>query len=71
MLSSPYLGARGKTIVRRPSGTGSFRETVDLAGDYTRAFGGAAGALVGLAVSADSDDTNSTIRGEISGLSIN
>lgn len=71
VLSSPYLGARGKTIVRRPSGTGSFRETVDLAGDYTRAFGGAAGALVGLAVSADSDDTNSTIRGEISGLSIN
>lgn len=71
VLSSPYLGARGKTIVRRPSGTGNFSENVDLAGDYTRAFGGSAGALVGLAVSADSDDTNSTIRGEISGLSIN
>ena len=71
VLSSPYLGARGKTIIRRPSGTGSFSENVDLAGDYARAFGGSAGALVGLAVSADSDDTNSTIRGEISGLSIN
>ncbi|WP_377512470.1 DUF3047 domain-containing protein [Octadecabacter sp. R77987] len=71
VLSSPYLGPRGKTIVRRPSGTGSFSENVDLAGDYARAFGGSAGALVGLAVSADSDDTNSTIRGEISGLSIN
>ncbi|MEJ6478087.1 MAG: hypothetical protein ACI86S_002051 [Paracoccaceae bacterium] len=71
VLASPYLGPRGKTIIRRPSGTGSFSESVDLADDYAQAFGGVAGALVGLAVSADSDDTNSTIRGEISGLSIN
>ena len=68
VLPSPYLGARGKTVVLRGSGTGQHGERIDLAGDYARAFGGAKGALVGLAVSADSDDTDSRIRGRISGL---
>ena len=71
VLSSPYLGARGKTIVLRGSGTGQFSESVDLAGDYARAFRGQRGALVGLAVSADSDDTDSVIDGSISGLRLN
>lgn len=71
LLSSPYLGARGKTIVLRAAGTGKHSESVDLAADYRRAFGGQAGALVGMAVSADSDDTESAIRGRITGLSLN
>ena len=71
VLPSPYLGARGKTIVLRPSGTGSASENVDLAGDYRRAFGGAPGALVGVAVSGDSDDTDTRIRASISGLQLN
>lgn len=71
VLPSPYLGARGKTVIRRPAGTGSFSENVDLAGDYARAFGGSPGALVGLAVSADSDDTNSAVRARLSGLVLN
>lgn len=71
VLDSPYLGARGKTVVLRPSGTGSNAESVDLARDYGRAFGGAPGALVGLAVSGDSDDTKSTIRASVSGLQVN
>lgn len=70
-LDSPYLGARGKTVVQRGTGTGSFSETVDLAADYGRAFGGAPGALVGLAVSGDSDDTGSRIRAAIFDLSLN
>ncbi|MFN3822369.1 MAG: DUF3047 domain-containing protein [Pseudorhodobacter sp.] len=70
-LSSPYLGARGKTVILRPAGTGAHRESVDLAADYARAFGGTPGALVGLAVSADSDDTKSRIRARITGLSLN
>jgi len=70
ILSSPYLGARGKTVVLRPSGTGSASENVNLSGDYARAFGGSKGALVGIAVSADSDDTDSRIRASISGLRI-
>jgi hypothetical protein len=71
LLPSPYLGDRGKTIILRPAGTGQHAERVNLATDYKRAFGAAAGALVGLAVSADSDDTNSSIRASITGLSLN
>jgi hypothetical protein len=71
VLSSPYLGNRGKTILLRPAGTGKFSENVNLADDYKRVFGGSAGALVGLAVSADSDDTKSAIRASISGLTLN
>lgn len=71
LLSSPYLGNRGKTILLRPAGTGKFSESVNLAADYKRAFGGQAGALVGLAVSADSDDTDTAIRATITGLALN
>lgn len=71
MLPSPYLGARGKTVVLRPSGTGSARERVDLAADYRKAFGSASTALVGLAVSGDSDDTDSIIRAQVSDLRLN
>lgn len=68
VLPSPYLGDRGKTIVLRPAGTGAFRESVDLETDYARAFGGASTVLVGLAVSSDSDDTESSVRAMLSGL---
>jgi hypothetical protein len=71
ILPSPYLGARGKTIVLRGAGTGKFSEKVNLASDYKRAFGSTPGALVGLAVSADSDDTDTAIRARISGLALN
>jgi hypothetical protein len=71
VLPSPYLGNRGKTIVLRAAGTGNYSESVNLAADYKRAFGGVAGALVGLAVSADSDDTDTAIRASITGLSLN
>ena len=70
IVPSPYLGSRGKTITLRAAGTGRFAETVDLAADYKRAFGGTIGALVGIAVSADSDDTKSVIRGSLSGLRV-
>jgi len=71
ILASPYLGSRGKTVLLRPAGTGSFSESVNLAADYKRAFGGTPGALVGLAVSADSDDTKTAILASLSGLSLN
>jgi hypothetical protein len=70
ILASPYLGARGKTLVLRPSGTGTATERIDLARDYRRAFGSGATSLVGLAVSADSDDTDSTILARIGDLRI-
>ncbi len=70
-LDSPYLGARGKTIILRGAGEGGHAEKVDFARDYAKSFGGAPGALVGLAISADSDDTDTSIQGAISGLTLN
>jgi hypothetical protein len=72
VLPSPYgTAGTGVTIPLRQAGTGAFNERVDLAADYTRAFGGAPGALIGLAVSGDSDDTKSRIAATVSGLTLN
>ncbi len=68
VLPSPYLGNRGKTVVLRGAGTGRHSESVNLAADHARAFGTAPGALVGVAVSADSDDTQSRIVAQLEGL---
>lgn len=70
LLESPYLGSRGKTIVLRGTGTGSAMENVSLSRDFQRAFGGRQTALVGLALSADSDDTDTRIRASLSGLKL-
>ncbi|QYK43295.1 MAG: DUF3047 domain-containing protein [Paracoccaceae bacterium] len=70
VLPSAYLGARGRTVVLRGPETGRFSETVDLAADHARAFGGPPMALVGLAISADSDDTATLIEASLSGLRI-
>lgn len=70
ILPSPYMQGRGVTVVRRPAGTGSHQEAVDLAADFRRAFGGAPEVLVGLAVSADSDDTGTRALATISGLTL-
>jgi hypothetical protein len=69
VIRSPYgPPGQGVTIALRQAGTGSFNETVDLAADYARAFGDEKGALVGLAVSGDSDDTDSVIRAALGNL---
>ena len=67
-LESPYIGDRGRTIIRQSAGTGSASEAVDLAADHRRAFGEEAGSLVGLAVSSDSDDTGTGVKAELSRL---
>ncbi|WP_371156579.1 DUF3047 domain-containing protein [Jannaschia sp. 2305UL9-9] len=67
--NSPYLPGL-RTVVLRPAGTGQFSESVDLAADYARAFGEAPGVLMGVGVSADSDDTDSVIRASISSLDL-
>ncbi len=69
ILKSPY-GRGGVTIPLRKAGTGSASENVDLAADFARAFGGTKGALIGLAVSGDSDDTNSVIQAAVSNLNL-
>lgn len=69
VIPSPYgPSGQGATIALRQAGTGTQSESVDLVADYARAFGGEKGALVGLAVSGDSDDTDSVIRAAIGDL---
>ena len=70
VLGSPYAPGQGANVMLRQAGTGSHSETVNLAADFQTAFGSAPGALVGIAVSADSDDTGTSIRASLSNLSI-
>lgn len=70
MLPSPYHpGLRTKVL--RNGSDGTFSESVDLAADYRRAFGTGPGVLVGLGVSADSDDTDGRVRASIADLQLN
>ena len=71
IIPSPYgPPGQGVMIALRRAGAGGHSEDVDLAADYTRAFDGPKGALIGLAVSGDSDDTDSMIRASISNLNL-
>ena len=64
LQASPYLAGL-RTVILRQAGTGQHVENVDLAADYARAFGGAPGVLMGVGISADSDDTGTRIRASI------
>ena len=71
VLPSPHMGARGRFIVlrRADAPTGQwFSESVDIQKDYESVFGAPAPALIGVALSSDSDDTGTTNRVEIGGL---
>jgi len=67
---SPYAPGQGANVILRSAGTGSNSESVNLASDFASAFGGTPGALVGIAVSGDSDDTGSAIRASVSNLAV-
>lgn len=67
ILPSPY-SPRLRTKILRASGPGEHREIVNLARDFQAAFGDEPGALVGLAVSADSDDTDGRIVASVADL---
>jgi len=69
-LLTPYLGNQGKTIILRPSGLGTFQESVNLDQDFLTAFGAPITTLVGLAISADSDDTKTKIRASVADLEL-
>ena len=74
VLPSPHMGARGRFIVLRPADTQRnawFRESVDLAKDYTRAFGSQPPLLIAVAISSDSDDTGGRNRAKLRDLTIN
>lgn len=68
-LQSPYH-PKLATHVLRPAGTGTFMEGVDLEADFRAAFGERKGVLVGLGVSADSDDTDGRIVASVENLEL-
>lgn len=70
VLFSPYGPDTLKTIISRPAGTGEFSENVDLAADFKRAFGQDPGVLVGVGITADSDDTDGKISAVVRDLKI-
>ncbi len=69
-FANPYMQGRGKTVVLRGSGEGNWSESVNLASDYSQAFGGERGALIGIVITSDSDDTNSVVNANMSGLKL-
>ena len=70
IVSSPYLEPRGVLVPLRGTGNGTFAESVDLDTDFRRAFGSPPGVLLGLGISADSDDTDGIIEAELGDLVI-
>ncbi len=67
---SPYRPGALAMVMKRKAGTGSHSETVNLASDFKRAFGKAPEALIGIAVTGDSDDTDGQIDAVISNLKV-
>ena len=70
ILRSPYGPNQLKTVISRSAGKGAFTESVDLAADYQRAFGKMSGVLVGVGISADSDDTDGMISAVVKDLKV-
>ena len=68
VLPSPFQPGKLMTIASRPARIGNFRESVDLAADFRRAYGTEPGVLIAIGVSADSDDTDGYIAAQISNL---
>ncbi len=67
VLASPY-SPRLRIKVLRSAETGQFRERVDFLRDFRSAFRREPGVLIGIAVLADSDDTNGRIVASVSDL---
>ena len=71
VINSPYGASdTGVTIPLRGAGIGSASEAVNLNTDFDRAFSEEKGALIGLAVSGDSDDTNTFIQATVRNLNL-
>ncbi len=70
VLRSPYGPGKLKTVIGRAAGKGAFSEKVDLAADYKRAFDTSLGVLVGVGISADSDDTGGKISATVKDLKV-
>ena len=67
-VPSPYFKGRGTSIIKRKAEPGSFREKVDLAADFRRAFNEEPSVLIGLAVSSDSDDSGASAQASLGAI---
>jgi hypothetical protein len=67
IIPSPHAPDRLRNIVQRRPATGEFRESVDLARDFPRAFGVEMRNLVALAVSSNSENSGSRVQAQVSG----
>ena len=70
-LDNPHLDGEGTMVVLRPGDTPHgrwFRERVDLAADYRRAFGTEAPPPAYIALSADTDDSGGVSRGAVADI---
>jgi hypothetical protein len=73
-LPAPYIGENARIIILRSASDpiGNWQsERVNLDADYRAAFGMATPALVALAISSDSDDTNGINAALIADLVVN
>lgn len=66
IIPSPHAPGRLRNIVQRRPATGEFRESVDLARDFPRAFGVELQNLVALAVSANSENSGKRVDARVS-----
>jgi hypothetical protein len=67
-FDSPYMDGKGRVIVKAPAKAGTFSEEVNLVSDFAEAFSGPRGNLIGVALSTDSDDTDTKVRAMVSDL---
>jgi len=73
VIASPHMGERGQFIVLRAADAPKHvwhEESIKLAPDYARAFGRKAPALIGVAISSDSDNTHARNRANVQNLAI-
>ena len=71
IIESPYFGDSGMMTILRSADapTGQwFTETIDIADDYQQAFGTLPPDPLYMAISADTDDTNSVAKGDVTDL---
>lgn len=67
---SPHIKPASRSYILRSAGTGIYEENINLAKDFKEAFGEEITNLVGLAISADSDDSDTQIQARVQNLEL-
>ena len=70
VVPSPHAPDRLRNLITRPAQTGRFSESVNLAQDFPRVFGGPLERLVAVAVSSNSENTPARVVAHISDLRV-